>query len=117
MKVFWSGGRLAQQAAQEYAESIGGTILEMTPQGKALEAWTKDMDWVVPEPLWKKNSADFAASTPKSQTHAIAFIDSSRYRGADSVWEKIEKTILDKKGLTTEIRDINSNKLKTGTCP
>ena len=51
----------------------------------------------------KKNSADFAASTPKSQTHAIAFIDSSRYRGADSVWEKI--------------RDINSNKLKTGTCP
>lgn len=54
MKVFWSGGRLAQQAAQEYAESIGGTILEMTPQGKALEAWTKDMDWVIPEPLWKK---------------------------------------------------------------
>ena len=44
IKVFWSGGRLAQQAAQEYAESIGGTILEMTPQGKALEAWTKDMD-------------------------------------------------------------------------
>lgn len=65
----------------------------------------------------EKNSADFAASTPKSQTHAIAFIDSSRYRGADSVWEKIEKTNLDKKGLTTEIRDINSNKLKTGTCP
>lgn len=51
MKFFWSGGRLAQQAAQEYAESIGGTILEMIPQGKALEAWTKDMDWVVPEPL------------------------------------------------------------------
>ena len=117
IKVFWSGGRLTQQTAQEYAESIGGTILEMTLQGKALEAWTKDMDRVDAESLWKKTSADFATSTPKSRTHTIAFIDSSRYRRADSVWKKIEKLILDKKGLTTEIRDINSNKLKTGTWP
>jgi RHS repeat-associated protein len=41
-KVFWSGGPKAQAAAREYAEEIGGEILEMTPQGQAMEELAKD---------------------------------------------------------------------------
>ena len=109
-KVFWSGGKRAQDAARDYAEKIGGEILEMTPQGKALEKWTTGLDWETQsKPLWEKTSQHFAGSVPKSQKHAIAFIDSEKYRGAESVWEKIEKPILEKKGITTEVIDVNKN--------
>ncbi len=54
-KVFWSGGKRAQDAARDYAEKIGGEILEMTPQGKALEKWTTGLDWETQsKPLWEK---------------------------------------------------------------
>jgi len=72
------------------------------------------MDWKTQaEPLWKKTSQDFAGSVPKSQKHAIVFIDSERYRGAESVWELSEQPILKKKGITTEVIDVNvKTKLK-----
>jgi hypothetical protein len=114
LKVFWSGGEKAKQAAEEYAKSIDAEILEMTPQGKALEQWTNGMDWdTQAKPLWEKTSQTFAGSAPSKQKHALVFIDSSRYRGSDSVWEKFEKPILEKKGITTEVIDINK-KAKCG---
>ncbi|QCW99879.1 hypothetical protein FGM00_07115 [Aggregatimonas sangjinii] len=106
-KVFWSGGAKAKEAAEAFAKNSGGEVLEMTPQGKALEKWTKDMDWADAKPLWNKTSQAFAGSAPKSQKVAYAFIDSSKYRGADSVWEEFEKPILEKKGIRTKTIDIN----------
>jgi len=113
-KVFWSGGGKAQAAAESYASSSGAEVLEMTDQGKALMQHTKDMDWSEAEPLWQKTSASFAGSSPKEQTHAKVFIDSSNYRGSESVWEKIEKPILNKKGISHEMIDINKNAKKDG---
>ncbi len=108
IKVFWSGGNRAKKAAQDYAESIGGEILEMTPQGIALQEWTDSMDWETQaKPLWNKSSQHFAGSAPINQTHAKAFIDYSRYRGPKSVWEEFEKPILQDKGIKTEEVDIN----------
>jgi RHS repeat-associated protein len=107
-KVFWSGGKRAREAAEAYAKSVDGEILEMTAQGKALEKWTDEMDWETQaKPLWEKTSQDFAGSAPNKQKHALVFIDSSKYRGVDSVWEKFEKPILAKKGITTEVIDVN----------
>jgi uncharacterized protein RhaS with RHS repeats len=115
-KVFWSGGDNAKNAAEQYAKSINGEILEMTPQGKALEKWTNSMDWETQaKPLWNKTSQHFAGSAPSSQTSAKVFIDSSRYRGAESVWEQFEKPILEKKGITTEVVEVNKN-TKLSSC-
>ena len=69
-------------------------------------------DWKSYRNKWKKTSANFAGSAPKSQKKAFVFIDSSRYRGADSIFEKIEKPILEKKGIKTEMIDVNKPKLK-----
>jgi hypothetical protein len=63
LKVFWSGGTKAKEAAEEYAKSIDGEILEMTAQGKVLEKWTDGMDWETQaKPLWEKTSQNFAGS-------------------------------------------------------
>jgi hypothetical protein len=115
-KVFWSGGNNAKEAAEKYAKNIGGEILEMTPQGKALEQWTNSMDWETQaKPLWNKTSQHFAGSAPSTQTKAKVFIDPSRYRGAESVWEQFEKPILKKKGI--EIEEVNINtKAKPKSC-
>jgi len=106
-KVFWSGGDKAREAAEAYAKSIGGEILEMTPTGQALEGFTKGMDWhTEAKPLWEKTSQAFAGAAPSSQRKAVVFIDPAKYRGLDSVWEKFEKPILKEKGIFTEMRDI-----------
>jgi hypothetical protein len=94
-RVFWSGGREAREAAENFVKVNGGETLEMTPQGKSLENWTKGMDWETEaEPLWRKTSADFAGGTTGT---AHVFIYEPNYRGADSVWESLEKSILEKK--------------------
>jgi uncharacterized protein RhaS with RHS repeats len=114
-KVFWSGGEEAKKAAEKYAKSVDGEILEMTPQGKALEKWTNSMDWETEaKPLWNQTSQHFAGSIPSTQTSAKVFIDPSRYRGSESVWEQFEKPILKKKGVAIEEVDIK--KKTKATC-
>jgi uncharacterized protein RhaS with RHS repeats len=98
--VFWSGGDIAKDAAEIFAQNDGAQILEMTPQGKALEEWTKNMDWETEaNPLWQSTSASFAGSTTNGSTVHV-FIYEPNYRGAKSVWEEIEKPILEKKAVT-----------------
>ena len=64
LNVFWSGGIDAQNAARVFAKQNGDTILEMTPHGRVLEEWTKNLDWETEaKPLWQKTSKDFAGST------------------------------------------------------
>ena len=107
---------LLREAAEVYSNKTVGITLEMSPQGKALEIHTEAMDWETKaEPLWKKTSQHFAGSAPKSQKHAVAFIDAERYRGAKSVWELSEQPILKKKGITTEVIDVN-DKSKITAC-
>ena len=60
-RVFWSGGEVAQTAAETYAKCNKGATLEMTKVGKDLIEETKGMDWFKEaKPLWDKASVDFA---------------------------------------------------------
>jgi hypothetical protein len=97
LNVFWSGGKEDRSVAEAFANSIGDNILEMTPQGIALEQWTKGMEWAEAEPLWTSTSANFAGGS-KGTTHV--FIYEPNYRGTNSVWETTELSILKEKGLT-----------------
>ena len=98
LNVFWSGGIDAQNAARVFAKQNGDTILEMTPHGRVLEEWTKNLDWETEaKPLWQKTSKDFAGSTVGD---AHVFIYEPKYRGANSVWEQDELPVLKKKGIT-----------------
>ncbi|CAA9357513.1 MAG: Serine/threonine protein kinase [uncultured Gemmatimonadetes bacterium] len=91
-RVFWSGPG-NKEAAQEFAERTGRTTLEMTPEGKALEAATKDMPWDEAKPLWEQASRDFACGATGC---AHAFVEGARPQG---VWNTIEKPILQGNGV------------------
>jgi len=81
--VFWSGRQGANKAAAEaFAKATGGTTLEMTPVGQALEAQGAGID------AWRAASADFARGASGDVT---AFAGGS---SPGSVWLTVEKPIL-----------------------
>ena len=81
--MFWSGRQGENRAAAEaYANATGGTTLEMTSVGSALEARGAGID------AWRAASADFARGASGDVT---AFVGGSRLT---SVWRTIEKPIL-----------------------
>ena len=78
--VFWSGRQGANRAAAEaFAQTTGGTTLEMTTAGRALEAAGGTIS------DWKALSADFAQ---RASGRVVAFVGGAR---PTSVWTTIEK--------------------------
>ncbi len=70
--VFWSGGDLAKNAAQDYANRIGGVTIEMTRTGQHLQSMTTAGNWEAMRPLWDLASANFA-NTAQGTSYAFVY--------------------------------------------
>jgi RHS repeat-associated protein len=96
-RIFWSGGRGSKNAAERYAKRTGGTTLEMTTQGRALEA--ANLPWSSAKPLWENASRQFA-ETASGQINVFV----GRVPRPDSIWRSIEKPALQRNPAVTGIR-------------
>jgi len=83
--------------AMAYAESVGGVTLEMTVSGRALSQMNRALPRMVMAPLWRMGSAHFARGT---NGPAAAFLRSPR---ASSIWNRVERPILQQRGILIEI--------------
>ncbi len=86
-RVFWSGGKVAQEAAEQWARSTGSTTLEMTATGQELAQVTKGMDWLTEaRPLWSAASRDFA----RGASGTVHVFHNARGVSLESVWRLVE---------------------------
>jgi hypothetical protein len=84
--VFWSGGQTARGAAEKWALENGGTTLEMTPAGRAVESATQDLPWSEAKPMWDQASSDFtegASGTVHVFQNAAGVSLNSLWRGVE----------------------------------
>jgi RHS repeat-associated protein len=97
-RVFWSGGSIAEKAAEAYAKQNGGSTLGMTQAGQGLTAATNGMDYTTQAlPLWENASKEFAQSA-SGEVHVF-----QRALGVDcqSVWARVEyPTLLNNPNVT-----------------
>ena len=110
LNVFWSGGKAAQKAAEEFARNEGGirTILENTDLGKAAteladEATAKGIHWLEGGGVaFDMASEEFALNAVSDYKvgkldSVDVFIDVDNYgKYGTPTWERIEKPILEK---------------------
>ena len=96
--VFWSGGDVAKNAAEDFARATNRTTLEMSPQGQALERMTETMDWPDARPLWTAASKEFAQGATGT---AHVFQNANGVR-IESVWAEHEYNILKGNGIPIE---------------
>ena len=86
--VFWSGGSLAESAAQNWALQNGGSTLEMTPEGQALTTFTQGMDYLTQaQPLWANASETFAQN---ASGNVNVFLTNSALSNPTSIWNTVE---------------------------
>lgn len=90
-RVFWSGGRLAREAAESFALGIGGKTLEMTFQGRLLTRLTNLTSYNVTAPLWRWASSSFARN---AQGSVNVFQNANTGVRLNSVWRTSEYSIL-----------------------
>lgn len=85
-RVFWSGGTQARGAADAFARANGGTTLEMTFTGRALDFITTDATYPYLKPAWNAASKNFArgASGGVDVFHAGSGVR------LESVWRTVE---------------------------
>lgn len=94
-RIFWSGGKEARQAAENFAKLSGGQTLEMTNTGKFLDVITTDKTYPFLEPLWNRASKNFAKGAGNS---VEVFQSGSKGVRIESVWSKFEYPQLIKQG-------------------
>lgn len=97
--VLYSGGAQAARAAEEYANSIGGKMIDYTKIGEIASAATKlpQSDFTT---VWSQASAAFC----NQATGVVnAFISNSTYRGIDSIFWSVEMPTLLSNPRVTEI--------------
>jgi RHS repeat-associated protein len=87
-RVFWSGSREAEAAAEQFAKQNGGQTLEMTARGRALKS--ANLEWTEAKPLWDSASADFASGAA-GNVHVFHAAEGVRLRSA---WAQVEWKIL-----------------------
>lgn len=97
-RIFWSGGAEAGGTANSYAKLFGGHTLEMTLKGKYIKILQRIKGFDAVKPLWEKASADFATG---AKGEVNVFLNSARVQ-SKSVWNKIEKPILEVKNIIIE---------------
>ncbi|NDV60152.1 DUF6443 domain-containing protein [Bacteroides sp. 519] len=94
-RVFWSGeGGL--EAAMNYAQSVGGTTLEMTRAAQNLEKLIalKNIPWSEARLMWARLSAVYAKGA-KGTVHFF----SGKTVNPGSIWNTVEKPILIEKNI------------------
>jgi hypothetical protein len=80
--VFWSGGRIAEGAAQNFANANNGIILGDTSAGQTLAETTQGIPWAQAKPQWVQLSQNFA-STASGDVHVF---QSARGLYLESIW-------------------------------
>lgn len=85
--VFWSGGEIAKNAAEQVANDVGGTTLEMTRLGTYLESIDASYQ------AWQAASLNFA-NVAKSSGCAIYSIQNAAGVTLQSTWATIEYQVL-----------------------
>jgi hypothetical protein len=90
--VFYSGGDPALNAATNFANSTGGTTLNMTPIGQCITGMQNaGLDWNTQIlPLVQSASADFA-HTAVGEVNVFIY---TPWYNPDGIWETIEEPIL-----------------------
>ncbi|NUP88115.1 MAG: hypothetical protein HUU30_20545 [Burkholderiaceae bacterium] len=80
--VFWSGGRVAEDAARAFAKANGGVVIGDTAAGRALAASTKDVPWSQARSQWLSLSEDFA----RRASGEVQVFQNARGLSVDSIW-------------------------------
>lgn len=102
--IFWAGRwkgaiSLNEKAAREFALATGGTVLDMTPAGKALSLSLDTTKMTIPEirAAWSQLSLEYAR-TAAGEIHAF-----TGGAAVDSVWKTVELPALLKNSKVTKI--------------
>jgi RHS repeat-associated protein len=102
--VFWSGNGnpRVKKAAQQWARENGAVTLERTGRGSHLEMHSASLDWIEAAPHWLKASTKFAKEA-EGEVHV--FLNKTGI-SPTSVWNTVEKPILEAKGVKIVYHDI-----------
>ncbi|MGB8933457.1 MAG: RHS repeat-associated core domain-containing protein, partial [Anaeromyxobacteraceae bacterium] len=99
-RVFWSGGKVAQRAAEQWASANGGITLEQTMTGKVLAQMGRVLPFRAMRPLWTWASRRFA-EVAAGEVQAIQNAAGVRWPG--SVWADTEFPALMESNYVTRI--------------
>jgi hypothetical protein len=81
-RVFWSGGRAAEDAAQSFAKQNGGVVIGETFPGRSLANSTRGAAWNDVRPIWVDLSREFA----RGAHGPVDVFQNARGLSLDSIW-------------------------------
>jgi RHS repeat-associated protein len=96
-RVFWSGGRAAEDAAREFARANGGVVIGDTFAGRALARSAQNVAWSDVRPLWVDLSREFARGAQGS----IDVFQNARGLSLDSIWRSEHVELLRNPAVTS----------------
>lgn len=95
-RVFWSGGRAAEDAARTFATGNGGVIIGDTAAGRALAEATEGVPWSKVRPQWLDLSKAFA----RGASGEVNVFQNARGLSLDSIWREEFKILLNNPDVT-----------------
>jgi RHS repeat-associated protein len=98
-RVFWSGGATAKNAASAWARANNAVTLDMTAEGRAVEAATSKMEWSDARPLWESASRQFA----QEASGDVHVFQNAAGVSINSIWAQIEYRALKENPNVTNI--------------
>jgi len=81
-RVFWSGGRAAEDAAKAFADANGGVVIGDTFLGRTLSRTSGNVPWVQARPVWVDLSREFA----RGAQGTVDVFQNARGLSLDSIW-------------------------------
>jgi RHS repeat-associated protein len=96
-RVFWSGGRAAEDAAREFARANGGVVIGDTFAGRALSRSAQNAAWDDVRPLWVDLSREFARGAQGS----VDVFQNARGLSLDSIWRTEYQELLRNPAVTS----------------
>ena len=99
-RVFWSGGDLAKNTAANYARANGGSTLEMTASGKAMEQRIATVGWEAA----RTDAAAASRSWAQGAVGEVSVIQAARGVSMQSMWRTVEYPALVANPNVTAIR-------------
>jgi hypothetical protein len=99
-RVFWSGGDLAKNAAAHYARANGGSTLEMTAAGQAMEQRIATVGWEAA----RADTAAASRSWAQGAAGEVSVIQAARGVSMQSMWRNVEYPALMANPNVTSIR-------------